>query len=123
MKNLKMNKDTYALRRKVIDLIYEIKRFVPDLPRIEVRITESNRHTLGEAALNDRKIWIPDEVISAGCLREVVYHEVLHAVYGTPHSDCPLMAPSVGIDGILTKEQCKKYFLKHAVNRQERVLI
>ena len=40
IKNFKMNDNTYSLKRKVIDLIYEAKRGGVNLPRIEVRVGE-----------------------------------------------------------------------------------
>jgi hypothetical protein len=41
IKNFKMNDDVYSLRRKVINMIYEVKNHIKDLPRVEVRIGES----------------------------------------------------------------------------------
>ena len=43
IKNFDMNKNTYALRRKVINLIYEVKNSGVNLPRIEVRIGEPRK--------------------------------------------------------------------------------
>ena len=60
-KNLKMNDDTYALRRKVMDVIYSAKSLIKDLPRVEVRITDKptkSDHS-GIAYLNQRVIFIP----------------------------------------------------------------
>jgi len=42
-KNLKMDDKVYKLRRRVINLIYELKKIKPDLPRITVRITEDKQ--------------------------------------------------------------------------------
>ena len=51
-----MNKNTYALRRKVINLIYEVKNSGVNLPRIEVRIGEPRKQNLlGCALLKDNK--------------------------------------------------------------------
>jgi hypothetical protein len=102
-KNRKMNDDTYVLRRKVIDLIYEAKKRV-SLPRIEVRITEnhsgSHSNVLGLAYLNQNVIYIPNRLVEKGRFtnhfREVVLHEIVHAVTGFRHDPkCPLMSPSV----------------------------
>ena len=46
IKNFDMNKNTYALRRKVINLIYEVKNSGVNLPRIEVRIGEPRKQNL-----------------------------------------------------------------------------
>ena len=43
IKNFDMDKKTYALRRKVINLIYEVKNSGVSLPRIEVRIGEPRK--------------------------------------------------------------------------------
>ena len=96
-RNLEMNSDTYKLRRKVIAIIYEAKRLVNTLPRIDVRITEcEDRHTLGAARMLDRIIWIPKTTTGRDCLRQVVLHEILHAVYGIKHNEkCKLMCPQI----------------------------
>ena len=50
-----MNDNTYSLRRKVIDLIYEIKNSGVSLPRIDVRIGEARKpNLLGVAMLNSQ---------------------------------------------------------------------
>ena len=112
IKNHKMNDITYKKRRRVIDLIYEVKKEIKDLPRIEVRIGEARKkNVLGVAMLKDCKIWITDDAINMGddALRNVVFHEIVHAVTGLGHDDkCPLMKPN--LDGyLLNKNQCMKY--------------
>ncbi len=112
IKNHKMNDITYKKRRRVIDLIYEAKKEIKDLPRIEVRIGEARKkNVLGVAMLKDCKIWITDDAINMGddALRNVVFHEIVHAVTGFGHDDkCPLMKPN--LDGyLLNKNQCMKY--------------
>jgi len=112
IKNHKMNDITYKKRRRVIDLIYEVKKEIKDLPRIEVRIGEARKkNVLGVAMLKDCKIWITDDAINMGddALRNVVFHEIVHAVTGFGHDDkCPLMKPN--LDGyLLNKNQCMKY--------------
>ena len=102
-KNLKMNDDTYVLRRKVIDLIYEAKKRV-NLPRIDVRITEnhtgSHSNILGLAYLGENVIYIPTRLVDKGIFtnhfREVVLHEIVHAVTSFGHDEkCPLMSPCI----------------------------
>ena len=104
-----MNNEVYKLRHKVVSMLYEIKREVKDFPRIEVRIGEARNHNvLGVAKLKDKKIWITKRAVdmSEDALRNVVYHEVVHAVTGFEHDDkCPLMKPYM--DGhLLNKKQC-----------------
>lgn len=87
-----MNDDTYALRRKVIDLLYEAKKMV-NLPRIEVKITEDDPTILGQAVLKSNKIWISQKVVKNYDLRSIVWHELIHSVLGVGHDEkCPLMA-------------------------------
>jgi len=108
IKNFDMNKNTYALRRKVINLIYEVKNSGVSLPRIEVRIGEPRKQNLlGCAALKDNKIWITDDAIKMGedALRNVVFHEIVHAVTGFGHDEnCPLMCSALGTP--LNKKDC-----------------
>jgi len=92
LRNLKMNDEVYALRRKVVDLIYEAKKMVP-LPRIEIKVTEDDPKILGQAVLSSNKIWISQKVVKNYDLRSIVWHELVHAVLGVGHDEkCPLMA-------------------------------
>ena len=119
IKNFDMNDRTYKMRRQVIDMLYEIKKEVKNFPRIEVRIGEARNHNvLGVAKLKDKKIWITKRAVdmSEDALRNIVYHEVVHAVTGFEHDDkCPLMKPT--LDGyLLNKTECMKYlkgYIKH----------
>ena len=89
LKNKTMNKDTYKIRRQVIELIYQAKRLVPELPRIEVRIAENSKRTLGVGRMGQRIIWITER---SAADKSTVFHEILHAVYSTEHVEgCPLM--------------------------------
>ena len=114
-----MNNETYKLRHKVVTLLYEIKREVENFPRIEVRIGEARNHnTLGVAKLNKKQIWITKRAVdmSQDALRNIVFHEIVHAVTGFGHDDkCPLMKPT--LDGyLLNKTECMKYlkgYIKH----------
>jgi hypothetical protein len=116
IKNFKMNDNTYKMRRQVINMIYEVKKVFRTLPRIEVRIGEARDHNvLGVAQLKDKKIWITKRAVdmSQDALRNIVYHEIVHAVTGFGHDDkCPLMKPT--LDGyLLNKNQCMKYLKKY----------
>jgi hypothetical protein len=98
LKNLKMNNETYRLRRKVIDIIYMLKKHV-ELPRITVRITEPHERVLGKAAMDGSvAIWITSEAtkMSDAELLHVVAHEIGHTVFKLQHDEtCPLMAPQL----------------------------
>ena len=84
--------------------------FCKNLPRIDVRIGEPRNHrTLGVAALKDCKIWITKDAIDMGedSLRNIVFHEIVHAVSGFGHDDkCSLMQPT--LKTILNKINTKK---------------
>ena len=115
IKNFKMNNEVYSLRRKVINMIYEVKNHIEDLPRVEVRIGEARcENVLGLAMRGKRKLWITKKAIdmSEDALRNIVYHELVHAIFGFRHDDkCPLMQPT--LKTILNKEDCLKNLLKY----------
>ena len=113
LKNKKMDNRVYNLRRQVMKFIYEAKEIVT-LPYVDVRSTDDHRSILGQARLNDNIIWITEETITSSKydLRTIVYHELLHAVYGiTHHDNCPLMNPT---PQPLSKTECQALFKKWA---------
>jgi hypothetical protein len=115
LKNKTMNAEVYALRRRVIALVYAAKGLVPNLPRVEVRITEDGGNTLGVARMGKNVVWITESAITRDDvgLRALVFHELLHAVYATKHDDaCPLMHPSSTTK--IPAALCDKLFVKHA---------
>jgi hypothetical protein len=114
LKNKTMDDATFALRTKVMGFIYEAKEIV-DLPRIEIRITESHKSIMGLARVSGCVIWIPEDTLNErdNDIRQIVFHEILHAVFGTPHIDsCPLMCPVH--KSIKTREEVEKLFKSHA---------
>ena len=120
IKNFKMNDEVYKLRRQVIDLIYEAKRGGVNLPRIEVRVGEQSsakhKNVLGCAKMSNNQMWITKDAIDLGSdiLRNIVFHEIAHAVYGTEHDEsCPLMCSALNEDAVLNKEDCLKHLLKY----------
>jgi beta-lactamase regulating signal transducer with metallopeptidase domain len=98
LKNKKMNTETYKLRRKVIDIIYDLKKHI-DLPRIEVKITDDNQNTLGLGTMKGKpKIWIVERAVNMSHekLVHIVAHEIGHAVFSLDHSqNCPLMGTTL----------------------------
>ncbi len=112
--NRKMNDGTYALRRAVMGIVYEAKSLLGgNMPRVSVRITDAHdSRVLGKAYMGGNSIFIPANTVIRDDLRAVVMHEILHAVYSTPHvNKCPLMNPSVMS---ATHSQVTKLFLKYA---------
>ena len=117
IKNKKMNPETYALKTQVVNLIREAKRGGARLPWIRVIIgdqTSNHKDVLGGAVIKGDKMWITEEAINLGTdtLRNIVFHEIAHAVYGTQHDEsCPLMQSA--LNTILNKEDCLKHLLKY----------
>jgi len=121
IKNFKMNDEVYKLRRQVIELIYEAKRGGVRLPRIEVRIGEQKakyKNVLGIATMNGNQMWITKDAIDLGLdvLRNVVFHEIGHAVFNLEHNNkCPLMESKQNT--VLNKEDCLKHLIKYQNNK------
>lgn len=114
MKNLEMDKKVFALRKRVMALIYEAKT-IANLPRIEVRIVSDNGTVLGCASLKNLHISIAECAFNKGdnYLRNIVFHEILHTVYKIGHNEsCPLMC-SV-LKKTISKEMCHKIFEKYS---------
>jgi predicted metal-dependent hydrolase len=88
-----MDSETYKLRREVIDIIYKIKKIIPELPRLQVRVVDTVPHIrkeqgwLGFAYTGQDTIFIDNEFIknTGNHLEYVVAHEVIHAVTGAIH--------------------------------------
>ena len=108
--NKRMNNQVYQLKRNVINIIYDLKRYV-NLPRITVRVTDNQDNLLGRARMNDNIIWIPENTFNSKYLYQVVLHEILHAVYGIKHdNNCDLMCEYVKN---ITKEKALNIFLSY----------
>lgn len=95
LKNKEMNQAVYAQRRKVMEIIYELKKYL-ELPRIEVRITENPQdNVIGMGTMCEAvTIWITERATEFPyeSLRHLVAHEIGHAVFKLNHSGkCPLM--------------------------------
>jgi len=89
--NFKMNNQVYKIRRKVIKIIYQVKK-ITNLPRIDVRVGDARHNILGIAQMGDCKLWI-DVGKSSKNLLQVVLHEICHAVWSIEHDEkCPLMS-------------------------------
>ena len=117
IKNKKMSPETYELKTQVVNLIREAKRGGARLPWIRVIIgdqTSNHKNVLGCAVIKGDKMWITEDAINLGTdtLRNIVFHEIAHAVYGTEHDEsCPLMQSA--LNTILNKEDCLKHLLKY----------
>lgn len=114
--NLKMNDDVYALRRKVMQFVYEAKVLTLNkMKRVDVRIIENNKEGVaGVARMAARIIWIPESYANnlTGKLRQVVFHELLHAVYNIDHNEkCDLMCANVSAQ--INEKMQNKIFLSY----------
>lgn len=115
----KMDDATYTQRRKVMDFVYEAKNLLRSegiaLPRIAVRITDAGNcesNYAGVAGLNTKEIYIPTRTLNKWYLRQVVLHEIVHAVTGFMHDDkCPLM--HTYIQPGHTQEEIDKKFVSY----------
>jgi hypothetical protein len=109
-----MDDEVYKLRRAVMVHIYEARDLVPGLPRVDVRITDNNGGILGVARMSGLHIWVPEKAITDPSidLRGVVFHELLHAIYGIEHHDGdPLMSPTANK---LSREEAERCFVRWA---------
>lgn len=117
-RNIEMNDEVYQLRREVINIIYDVKDMVDDLPRITVRVVEPKsgyENVLGVARLEDDIIWVNKKVIEEDDypLRQIVYHEILHGVYGIDDDKDDLLMHPTQTFPSLTREELDHLFMKH----------
>jgi len=113
-----MSPETYKLRRAVMKLIYDAKALHGgSMARVELRITDlseegEKRHILGSALMGKRIVYIPASTVVDAKLRQVVYHELLHALYGVEHDEsCPLMTSCFAYD--MSREEADGLFRKY----------
>jgi hypothetical protein len=118
-KNRKMNDSTYKLRRSVMNHLYEAREIVgrENWKRVDVRIADArgDHNFIGMARLNDFIIWIDAKYADNDpYLRELVYHELVHAMTGFGHDEnCRLMSPTINCQKPMTKKQSDKLLKKY----------
>jgi len=97
----RMSDEVYKMRREIIDIIYRVKKLVPNMPRISVRVADNDDEVLGCASMRGYEMWITERSTSD---LAVVLHEILHAWKGIEHDDnCKLMHPNKQL-GVSDKE-------------------
>ncbi len=102
--NKKMSPEVYKLRRIVMNYIYEAKKLLNgNMDRVEIRIVDLSpenirQGTLGYAFMGDHIVWISEHILTdkkfKPFLKEIVFHELLHANYNIGHNKINmLMSP------------------------------
>lgn len=117
-KNLQMNSEVFALRKRAMKFVYEARNLVSNLPRVEIRIVENDGAALGKARIDGVKsisIHVKTFTASEEMLRHVVFHELCHTLFKTKHDEkCKLMMSIVTTAA--PKEYIYKTFRSHAAN-------
>jgi hypothetical protein len=102
--NKKMNNATYALRKQAMVFVRDAKALVPSLPRINVRITEQSHSIMGVGNSASNTIWLPENTINSHRLKEIVFHEIVHAAFGLGHYEgCKLMDAQASLNPTSTE--------------------
>jgi predicted SprT family Zn-dependent metalloprotease len=81
-KMLKMDDNIYQLRRKVMDVLYEIKNRGYNIPRVEVRVVSEDTEACAYAYLGKNIIHFNKKYMNVSNFTQVVLHEVVHASFG-----------------------------------------
>ena len=97
---MRMNDQVYALRRKVIEIIYQANDKLREaglskMPRQTVRIVDSKECTTvaGYAWMGQDIVNIKQDTCRKEYLLHTVLHELCHSVLAVEHDEqCPLMA-------------------------------
>jgi len=118
--NHKMNNDVYKNKQKVLNFIYELKNEGLKLPYVRVKIGDAKKcNVLAKAKMKKCEIWVTQKAIDKGSneLRSVVYHELLHAIYGCEHVKGCLIMDAVQPEVVANKSKSieifKKYYNKY----------
>lgn len=107
------NAFTHTLELRVRHLISDAERlYGSPFPPITVIITHDSPEAYGMALLEGGIIWISERVVMS---RAVVYHELLHALFGLDHvKGCPLLDSHIDPD--LDRDICDTLFIQYTEN-------
>jgi Zn-dependent peptidase ImmA (M78 family) len=90
-----MNSNTYELRKKVMEIIYECKKNGFILPRIEIRIVNEQTDACAYAYLGKNIIHVNEKYITENYSKyftQIILHEIVHACFGIGEiKGCKLM--------------------------------
>jgi len=81
-KMLKMDDNVYALRRKVMNVLYDIKRRGYAIPRVEVRVVDGSTDACAYAYLGQDIVHFNKTYMERKNFTQIVLHEVVHASFG-----------------------------------------
>tara|TARA_R100001463_G_scaffold11755_3_gene32795 strand:+ start:8904 stop:9551 length:648 start_codon:yes stop_codon:yes gene_type:complete len=110
-KMLKMDDNVYALRRKVMDVLYDIKSRGYNIPRIEVRIVDGNTDACAYAYLGQNIAHFNKKYVGYKNLTQIVLHEVVHATFGVGEViGCKLMHCSKFWENKVSESESWKLF-------------
>lgn len=110
-KMLKMDNEIYALRRKVMDVLYEIKGRGYNIPRIEVRVVSEDTEACAYAYLGRNIVHFNKLYMNSNKFTQIVLHEVVHASFGIGEVvGCKLMHCSEFWNNNICKEDAWKVF-------------
>jgi len=95
-KILSMNKDTYKLRREVMNVIYKVKSSGFNIPRVEIRIIECSNATAyaytGQNVVHVDLYAFSKSVQRRNMFEQIILHELVHAIFGIGEvKGCKLM--------------------------------
>jgi len=111
---LKMDDNVYALRRKVMDVLYTIKRRGYSIPRIEVRILDGSTDACAYAYLGRNIVHFNRTYMKRKNFTQIVLHEVVHASFGVGEVvGCKLMHCSKFWDNNVSESEGWKLFDKY----------
>ena len=113
-KMLKMDDEIYQLRRKVINVLYEVKKRGYNIPRVEVRVVSEDTEACAYAYLGKNVIHFNKSYMNRDNFTQIVLHEVVHASFGVGEViGCPLMHCSRFWVNNINEENAWKLFNKY----------
>ncbi len=115
---LDMNGNTYAMRKEVMSVIYQVLRKGYNIPRVEVRVVSTNTDAAAYAYLGMNIVHMNERYTGHKLFVQIVLHELVHAVFGVGEVvGCPLMHCSKFWDNKVSEsdawELFDRYYTKH----------
>ncbi len=112
-----MNDNTYALRRKVMTVIYKAKNKGFDLPRVEVRVVKDTKGACAYAYRGKCIVHVDEKYLSPKydwMLTRLILHELGHAIFGLSRViGCRLMDCKMRWDESFEDKEAWELFAKY----------